>query len=125
MASDSRFPGRARSALRSLRHGERAETVLLAAVVVGLVATAVSWWGLVLGGVLVGLTAPSLRRALLVGLYFGFTVLVAFLVYLLVVVALGKFTGMGALFSLSVAVAFLVPTLAALATRGLTATRSS
>jgi hypothetical protein len=107
---------------RSVRQGDRAETVLLAAIVVGLVATAVSWWGLLLGGGLVGLAAPTLRRALVTGLYFGFTVLVAFLVYLLVVGALGPYLAMGALFYLSVAIAVVVPTLSALAARGLTAT---
>ncbi len=113
------------ASLDGLRQHDRVETFVLAAVVVALVATTVSWWGLVLGGVLVGLLAPSLRRALVLGLYLGFTVLVAWLVYLLVVGALDPYLGMGALFYLSVAVPLVLPALAAVAVRGLTATGSA
>ncbi|MEF8776720.1 MAG: hypothetical protein V5A43_09505 [Haloarculaceae archaeon] len=104
-----------------LRHGRHAESAFLLAVVVGLVASAVHWAGLVLGGALVGFVAPTLRRSLVTGLFFGFTVFVAFLVYLLVVGAASKYAAMGMLLYLSVAIAVLLPPIAALAVRGLTA----
>ena len=107
-----------------VREGRHAETAFLLAVTAGLVASAVHWAGLVLGGVLVGLVAPTLRRSVVIGLFFGFTVIVAFLVYLLVVGAASAYVAMGVLFYLSVAIAVLVPTLAAVAARGLTATGS-
>lgn len=104
-----------------LRHGRYAESAFLVAVVVGLVASAVHWAGLVLGGALVGVVAPTLRRSLVTGLFFGFTVFVAFLVYLLVVGGASKYVSMGMLFYLSAAIAFLLPVVAAVASRGLTA----
>lgn len=48
------------------------------AVVLGLVLSWLHWMGLVLGGALVGLLAPTLRRAVLGGVAFGGVVLLVF-----------------------------------------------
>ena len=108
-------------ALEPVRHGEYAENAFLAAVVVGLTPTVFHWSGLVVGGLLLGLVAPTLRRAVVSGLFFGLAVVVAFLVYLLTVGALDPYLDMGAITYLSVGIAFLLPTIAAVAARGLTA----
>ena len=113
-----------RGFLEVVREGRHAETAFLLAVALGLVASAFHWAGLILGGLLVGLVAPTVRRSVVTGLFFGFTVFVAFLAYLLVVGAASAYVAMGVLFYLSVAIAVLVPTLAAVAVRGLTATGS-
>lgn len=106
--------------IAELRTGRHAETAFLAAVVVGLILTAVHWVGLLLGGALVGLFAPSVSRALLTGLFFAVAVVVTWLVYLLVVGDLGAYLGMGIITYLSLGVAFVLPVLAAIAARGLT-----
>jgi hypothetical protein len=102
-----------RGALTDLREGDRAETLLLAAFVVGLALSVVHWAGLVAGGVLVGVAAPTLRRAFLSGLYLGGTVLLAFVVWLVLVGTVGGWAAMGELTLLSVAAALSLPTLGA------------
>lgn len=106
--------------LRSVRSGRTGDLALLVAVGGGLAASTLHWGGLVLGGLLVGLVAPSFRRAVLHGLYFGGTVLVAFGLYLWLLGGLGAYAAMGQVFFLSVAIGLLVPPLAAGAARGLT-----
>ncbi|WP_290818808.1 hypothetical protein [Halovivax sp.] len=63
---------------RARTHPRDHPLALAGAVAVGLSLTWVHWFGLVLGGALVGLVAPSLRRGLLFGLGFGALVLSVF-----------------------------------------------
>ena len=84
----------------------------------GVVLGAVHPAGLVAGGVLVGLVAPTLRRAFLFGLYLGGLVLLVFGVSLLLAGTLGRVATMGQLTLLSVVVGLALPTLGALAVRG-------
>jgi uncharacterized membrane protein len=107
--------------LEPIRDGRYADAAFLVAVVVGLLAATVHPLGLAIGGALVGFVSPTLRRAVVTGLLLGFTVLAAFLGYLLVIGALHRFLAMAPVNYLTVAVAVLVPTLAAVALRGLTA----
>ena len=101
------------AALTDLREGDRAELVMGVAFVVGVVLSMIHWTGLVAGGVLVGLAAPSLRRAFLSGLYLGGTVLLLFALSLLLVGAFGRWATMGQLTLLSVGASLLLPTLGA------------
>lgn len=78
-----------RLAARFDRGLERARTeprvhgpAVAGAIVVGLVISWFHWLGLVLGGALVGLVSPTVRRALVGGLGFGVVVLIAFAVTL-------------------------------------------
>lgn len=105
--------------LTELREGPHADRLTLAAFAVGVVLGAVHPAGLVAGGVLVGLVAPSLARALLFGLYLGGLVLIVFAVSLLLAGTLGPVAGMGELTLLSVAVGLAFPTLGAVGMRGL------
>jgi hypothetical protein len=104
--------------LTELRTGPLAERLTLAAFAAGLVLGVLHPAGLVAGGVLVGLVAPSLPRALLFGLYLGGLVLLAFVVSLLLVGTAGRVVAMGQLTLLSVTVGLAFPTLGALAVRG-------
>jgi hypothetical protein len=104
--------------LRELREGPRADRSTLAAFALGLLLGAVHPAGLVAGGVLVGLVAPSLPRALLFGLYLGGLVLLVFVVSLLFAGTLGRAAGLGQLALLSVIVGFAFPALGALGIRG-------
>lgn len=99
--------------------GERGEPAMLAAFALGVPLGAVHWAGLVAGGALLGLVAPTFGRALLYGLYLGGLVFVAFAVALLWFGALGRFAGTGQLAALSLVVSFALPTLAAGGVRGL------
>lgn len=101
------------AALADLREGDRADLVLCGAFLVGIVLGSVHWGGLVAGGVLVGLAAPSLRRAFLSGLYLGGTVLLLFALSLLLVGTFGRWAGLGQLTLLSVGSSLLLPTLGA------------
>jgi hypothetical protein len=101
------------AALADLRNGDRSDLLLAGAFLVGIVLGSVHWVGLVAGGALVGLAAPSLRRAFLVGLYLGGTVLVLFALSLLVVGTFGKWAGMGQLTLLSIGASLLLPPLGA------------
>lgn len=104
--------------LTELRDRPLADRLTLAAFAVGVVLGAVHPAGLVAGGVLVGLIAPSLRRAFLFGLYLGGLVLLVFGVSLLLAGTFGRVVGMGQLTLLSVAIGFAFPTLGALGVRG-------
>lgn len=99
--------------LRWLRTGPHAETALALAFVVGLLATTVHWIGLVLGGVLVGLLAPSTSRATVLGFEFGLTVLVTYAAVLLWYGVLGAVFGAFPLSVGLIAIAVGLPTLVA------------
>ncbi|MFC7227018.1 hypothetical protein N0B31_06355 [Salinirubellus salinus] len=101
------------AALTDLREGDRADLVLAGAFLVGVVLGSVHWVGLVAGGALVGLAAPTLRRAFLSGLYLGGTVLLLFALWLLLVGTFGKWAAMGQLTLLSVGASLLLPPLGA------------
>jgi hypothetical protein len=105
-------------AIERLRTGRRAELVSTLAFVLAVGLGTVHWAGLVAGGALVGFLAPSVRRALVLGLYVGGTVVVLFVAYLWLFGAAGKFLAMGPLTLLSLAVGLLYPVLGA-AVRGL------
>ncbi len=102
-----------------VRHGRSGEVILILAVVVGLAVSTRHWVGLVLGGALVGLVAPSMRRAFVLGLYYGFIVLGAFAIALALAGGLAKYLAMGQVFVLSLALAVGLAPLGALASRGL------
>ncbi|WP_178917029.1 hypothetical protein [Natronomonas gomsonensis] len=61
--------------LRGVREGPRTEAAILAVFVVGVIASAVHWAGLVVAGALLGLVAVSTGRAFVLGVYFGAFVL--------------------------------------------------
>ena len=103
--------------LTQYREGPLVDRLTLAAFAVGVVLGVVHPAGLVGGGVLVGLVAPTLRRALLFGLYLGGLVLLAFGVSLLLVGTFGRVVAMGQLALLSVVVGLALPTLGALVVR--------
>lgn len=95
-----------------------AEPATAAAFPVGLALAAVHPLGLVAAGALLGLVAPSFRRALVTGVYFGGVVLAAFAVWLVLVGTFSEAAGLGRLTLLSVVVGLAVPPLAA-SVRGL------
>ena len=102
--------------LRRVREESRPHWVgLTLAVVVGLVLSTVHWLGLVLGGVLVGLVAASLPRALLSGLGFGLVVLLVWWLTLALSGGVGKVTATGELAGLGVVMALVAPVLGSLA----------
>ncbi|WP_224336958.1 hypothetical protein [Haloprofundus halobius] len=107
------------SALAPVRTGRYAELALTLATVVGVAATVVHWAGLVVGGVLVGLVATSLSRAVVNGLTFGLVVLFAFGAWLLYEGALSTALETGQIGALTVAAAFGLPLAAAVAVRAL------
>ncbi|MEF8840654.1 MAG: hypothetical protein V5A62_03385 [Haloarculaceae archaeon] len=104
--------------LADLREGPLADRLTFAAFAVGVVLGSLHPAGLVAGGLLVGLVAPTLRRALLFGLYLGGLVLLVFGVSLLLAGTLGRVAAMGGLTLLSVVVGLAFPTLGALGVRG-------
>lgn len=106
-------------ALAAFRESDRAEPALAVAFLVGLVATAVHPGGLVVGGALVGLFAPSLSRAFVLGLTFGLTVLFAWAVVLVWFGTLGAVATAFPLVYIAVGSALGLPTLGAVAVRGL------
>lgn len=108
--SDAAETGRVRDALRT---GEYADALVVFTFLVALALTAVHWVGLVVGGLLLGLLAPSFWRAVQYGLYLGVGVLAAFLAYLWLFGALGEFAVAGQLTWLAVGATLLLPTLAA------------
>lgn len=103
-----------------VRTGARAELAVEGAFLVGLLAAAVHWSGLLVGGALVGLVAPSVRRALLTGVYLGAVVVVLFGAAMLSVGALAAYLSMGVVLLASVGLGVGLPALAAGAARGLT-----
>ncbi|MEF8827021.1 MAG: hypothetical protein V5A27_11895 [Halapricum sp.] len=103
----------ARERLRWLRSGPRAELVTLLAFVVALPMATVHWLGLVSGGALVGLTAVTTRRALVLGAFLGLCVAAGFVGWLWLADVLGKATATGQLFGLSIVAAIGFPILGA------------
>jgi len=87
---------------------------LVAACSLGLGLSAIHWLGLIAGGLLVGLVATTLRRALLAGLGFGALVLVTWATLLVWNGTLGEVLATGRLVALGVAIAFVAPLLGSL-----------
>ncbi|WP_265111371.1 hypothetical protein [Halosolutus halophilus] len=117
--SDDRPPSDAApaNALDRVRTTSRTHAVaLVAAVGIGLIASWLHWFGLLLGGALVGLVSPTLRRAVLGAIGFGMLVLVVFTVSL--GGSAGVVPGMTPVVYLVVAAAFGLPLLGSLV-RGL------
>jgi len=105
--------------LAAVRSGRGADLALVLATVLGLVATAVHWTGLVLAGALVGVVASSHARALVHGLSFGGVALLSFAAWLAVSGSLLAWTETGQVFLLTVATAVALPSLAAVSIRGI------
>ena len=94
-----------RAWLAEIRAERRARWfALAAAVVVGLAAAQVHWYGLFLGGALVGLVSKTARRGLLAGVAFGILAWAAFAAQLGSHGALAAYLGMGRVFYLSAAI---------------------
>ena len=108
--SERRSP---REVLRDLREGRNADYAFAVAWVVAVAVGALHWGGLVVGGALVGVLAPSFLRALQRGLYVGVGVLAAFGAYLLAFGALDTFLGMGQITLLTAAISLVFPVLGA------------
>jgi hypothetical protein len=106
-------------ALAAFRESDRADPAIAVAFLLGLVATTVHPVGLALGGALAGLLAPSLRRALVLGVWFGAAVLVAWALALVWYGSLVAVATAVPLVYVAVASGLVVPPLAALAVRGL------
>ena len=71
--------GRGRTVLERARTQPRIHAVaVVGAVVLGLLASWLHWFGLVLGGAFVAFVSPSLRRGVVGAIGFGFVVLVVF-----------------------------------------------
>lgn len=81
----------------------RRRAVMLVGAAVGLAVAQVHWFGLLLGGALVGLASRSLPRALLAGLAFGVGALALFLGELAVAGSLRPALALGQLTYLAVA----------------------
>lgn len=107
------------STLSTVRTGSRAELLFVVATVVGLAAASVHWAGLVVGGVLVGLLATSVSRAVVDGLTFGGVALALHVAWLWWQGALAPFFETGILLVATVAIAFALPTVAAIGARAL------
>lgn len=90
----------------------------LTATLVGLALATVHWGGIVLGGAVVGLCWPTLRRALLAGLAFGLVVVLVTLAQFALAGSLDEYLAMGPLLAISVAVPLVAGTLGG-AVRGL------
>ena len=103
--------------LHRLREGPHSDAALAMAFLVGLLATAVHWGGLVVGGVLVGVLASSTTRAFVLGLYLGAVVLVAYAALLVWYGVLGAVVGATPLSLGTVAIAVAVPTATAVVVR--------
>ncbi|ELZ85747.1 hypothetical protein C453_08028 [Haloferax elongans ATCC BAA-1513] len=108
------------SVLSELRAGPRADLALFAATVVGIAAASVHWTGLVIGGVLVGLLATSVPRAVVQGLTFGGVVLAIHVGFVWWHGALDAQFATGILFVLTIGAGFALPTLAAVGARAVT-----
>lgn len=107
------------AALAAFREGDRVDLAIGVATFVGLVATAVHPAGLVVGGALVGLVAPTLPRALVLGLGVGVAVLVAWGALLLWFGTLLPVAAAAPLVYVAVGSALGLPALSAVAVRGL------
>lgn len=97
--------------LQWLRTGPRSELVTLIAFVIALPLGAFHWLGLVAGGTIVGFTASSTRRALVLGVYLGLFAAAGFVGWLWFTGVLGKAVATGQLFGAAVAVALIFPVL--------------
>jgi len=89
-----------------------------AAVALALGLASLHWSGLLVGGALVGLCQPTLRRALVAGLGFGAVVLLAMTVQFALAGSLDEYLAMGPLLAVSVVVPLVAGPLGA-AVRGL------
>jgi predicted membrane-bound dolichyl-phosphate-mannose-protein mannosyltransferase len=87
---------------------------MVAAIAVGLAASALHWSGLALGGVLCGLASANRRRALLAGLGFGVLVWVTFALSLAASGDFGAYLAMGQLTAVSAVIPLVTATLGAL-----------
>lgn len=93
------------AALASLRaNPTRRRSAAVVGAAVGLAVAQVHWLGFLLGGALVGLAAPTLRRALAHGLAFGLLGLALFVAVLAGAGALGSYVATGQLFYVGAAV---------------------
>ncbi|KAB1194641.1 hypothetical protein GJR96_14800 [Haloferax sp. MBLA0076] len=107
------------SVLSEVRTGRRAELALVVATLVGLVAASFHWTGLVVGGILVGLLATSVRRAVVQGLTFGGVALGVHVARLWWHGALDPFFQTGLILVLTVGIGFGLPTVAAIGARAI------
>jgi len=89
-----------------------------AATALGLGLASLHWVGLLVGGALVGLCQPTLRRALVAGLGFGVVVLLVVAVQFALAGSLSAYLAMGPLLAVSVAAPLVAGPLGA-AARGL------
>jgi hypothetical protein len=104
------------SRLELLRENARYHWVaLVVASVVGLGLGSLHWVGLVVAGALVGLTARSLRRALLGGFAFGVLVVLVWLATFAIEGSLGAVLAMGTLALPGFAIGLLAPAFGSLA----------
>jgi len=103
-----------------IRTGDLADPAMAVAFLLGLVLAPLHWSGVIVGGALLGLTAPTVRRALVLGLTYGLVVLFLFAVWLLFQGVFGKFVGIGQLALVTVVFGLVLPPLAAVGVRGLT-----
>lgn len=96
-----------------LREGPRADLVMLVAFLLAAALGFIHWIGLLAGGVLVGLVAPSLRRALVLALYLAGVWVLGFVGWLWLAGVLDRAVATGELFGLSVGMAVVLPVLGA------------
>lgn len=87
---------------------------MVAAIAIGLAASALHWTGLFLGGVLCGAVAADRRRALLAGFGFGVLVWTVFALSLAASGDLGAYLAMGQITAVSAAIPIATATLGAL-----------
>lgn len=78
--------------------------VILAAVAVGLLAAAVHWVGIVVGGALVSLPQRSLRNGVLAGFAFGVVCWLAFVIVLAFAGSLSTYLTLGQVLGVSAAI---------------------
>lgn len=95
------------------------ESAMVVGFIVGIVVGSLHWVGLVVAGLIVGIVAPSMWRAIQYGLYVGGLVLFAFALWLIWMGSLGRAFVMGELTALALIVTFALPTVAAGGIRGL------
>lgn len=107
------------ASLVAFREGDRVDLAVALATLAGVAATAVHPAGLAVGGALVGLLAPTLNRAFVLGIGVGMTVLVAWAVILVWVGTLVAVATATPLAYIAVGTGLGVPALCAVAVRGL------
>ena len=97
--------GAVRTALAEIRNDTRARWAALAAgAAVGLAAAWVHWYGLALGGALVGLASKDVKRGLVAGVGFGLLAWAVFAGLVASAGGLGAYLGTGRLLYLSVGI---------------------